>query len=463
MTVDVSGIPKNANIITPQPGPQTQFLTCPADVIFYGGSAGGGKTYALLLDPLYNITNSKFGSVIFRRTTKQITTEGGLWDTALDLYTGIEGIPIQNPHYHFRFPSGAKIGFHHMEHEKHRYDWQGSQIPDLKFDEITHFTWKQFNYMLSRLRSGSGIKGTIKGTCNPDPDHWIRKWIDWWIGEDGFAIQERSGVIRWFISEGDETIWADHKQELIDKYPHSIPKSFTFIRSNIYDNKILLEQDPGYLANLHALTRVEKARLLEGNWNIRATAGMFFKRTDFEIVDGVPAGARKVRAWDLAATERKETAKDKERKSDDPDYTAGCRMSELNGIYYIEDVTRFREDAPKVEGIIKNVASQDSNKTKIRLPQDPGQAGKAQAKSYVQALAGYTVMTYPVTGSKEHRANPLASQVQAGNVKLVRGKWNEAFLIEAENFPEGIHDDQIDAAADAFDELTNKRKRAGAW
>jgi predicted phage terminase large subunit-like protein len=73
------------------------------------------------------------------------------------------------------------------------------------------------------------------------------------------------------------------------------------------------------------------------------------------------------------------------------------------------------------------------------------------------------VVFYPVTGSKEHRATPLASQAQAGNVKLIRGPWNEAFLSEAENFPEGIHDDQIDAAADAFDELTNKTRRAGMW
>jgi predicted phage terminase large subunit-like protein len=331
------------------------------------------------------------------------------------------------------------------------------------FDEITHFTWKQFNYMLSRLRSGSGVKGTVKATCNPDPDHWIRSWIDWWIGEDGLAIPERSGVIRWFIVEGDEILWGDTAKELTEKYPHAIPKSFTFIRSSVFDNKILLEQDPGYLANLHALTRVEKARLLEGNWNIRATAGSYFKRGEFEIVDSVPANTNRVRAWDLAATKRKETAQDKERKSDDPDWTAGCLMSEHNGIYYIEDIQRFREEAPKVEGMIKNIASSDPRYTKVRLPQDPGQAGKAQAKSYIQALAGYDVVTYPVTGDKEHRATPLAAQVQAGNVKLVKGKWNEAFLIELENFPDGIHDDQVDAASDAFDELTNKKRIAGTW
>jgi len=291
----------------------------------------------------------------------------------------------------------------------------------------------------------------------------VRRFIDWWIGPDGFAIPERSGVVRWFVMQGEDIIWADTKQELLDKYPNSLPKSFTFIRSSVFDNKILLEKDPGYLANLHALTRVEKAQLLDGNWNVRPTAGSYFKRSDFEIVDAVPAGAKRVRAWDLAATKRAENAEQREKKSNDPDYTAGVKISKVGNIYYIEHVERFREDAPVVASRLKNTATQDGIRTKVRLPQDPGQAGKSQAKSLTASLAGFPVVFYPVTGSKEHRATPLASQAQAGNVKLIRGPWNEAFLSEAENFPEGIHDDQIDAAADAFDELTNKTRRAGMW
>lgn len=457
--VDLTG----KTIIAPQPGPQTMFLQSNADVVFYGGSAGGGKTFALLLDPLYNINNPQFGSVIFRRTTKQITKQGSLWDTASDLYLPLGGVPLQSPHHHFTFNSGAKINLHHMEHEKDRFDWQGSQIPDVSYDEITHFTWTQFNYMFSRLRSMSGVKGRIKATCNPDPDHWLRGFIDWWIGEDGLAIAERSGVVRYVVVVGDEIIWGDTKEELLKKYPKLIPKSCTFIRSSVEDNKILLESDPAYLSNLHALTRVEKARLLHGNWDVRATAGSYFKRGEFEIVDAAPASARKVRAWDLAATKRKETAKDRERKSHDPDWTAGVLMSEHNGIYYVEHVEKFREEAPKVEWLVKNTADQDGDRVKIRIPQDPGQAGKAQAKGYIRTLAGYTVTTLPVSGDKEHRANPFASQVQAGNVRLVKGKWNDAFLTELENFPDGIHDDQVDAAADAFDELTSNNRRAGAW
>ena len=171
-------------VIKPQPGPQTQFCSCSADVAFYGGSAGGGKSFALLLDPLYHIDNPQFGAVIFRRTTKQITSEGSLWDVASDLYTSINGRMLQSPSLNCQFPSGMKVTFAHMEYEKNRFDWQGSRIAWIGFDELTHFTWKQFIYMFSRGRSSSGVPGKIRGTCNPDPDSWVRRFIDWWIGVD---------------------------------------------------------------------------------------------------------------------------------------------------------------------------------------------------------------------------------------------------------------------------------------
>lgn len=431
--------------VKPQDGPQTQFLQCSADVVFYGGSAGGGKTYALILDPLYDIGNPKFGAVIFRRTTVAVRNQGGLWDTASELYTQL-GAKCNQSSLVCTFPSGAKVSFAHMEHEKDRIAWQGSQIPSIGFDEVTHFTWKQFSYMLSRNRSVSGVKGRIRATCNPDPDSWVRQFIDWWIDDEGFAIDERSGVVRYFIVQGDDVIWADTEQELKDEFPDSLPKSFTFIRSRLQDNQILMRADPGYLANLQALNRVERAQLLDGNWDIRASAGMYFNRSDFEIVDASPASGQKVRAWDQAATKKKT-------KSDDPDWSVGLRMSRSDGIYYIEHVNRFRENPNVVDKRIKNTAEQDGKCVKVRLAQDPGQAGKSQARQQVSMLSGWSVSVKPVTGDKETRAKPLSSQVEAGNVKLVRGPWNEDFLSEMENFPDGAHDDQVDAASDAFDEL----------
>jgi predicted phage terminase large subunit-like protein len=231
----------------------------------------------------------------------------------------------------------------------------------------------------------------------------------------------------------------------------------------VYDNKILLADNPRYLANLHALNRVERAQLLDGNWDIRPTAGSYFRRSDFELVDAVPARAQRVRAWDLAGTKRQESSEQREKKSSDPSWTVGLRLSkDVGGTMYVEHVERFREDPGPTAQRIHNVTRQDGQRVKVRLPQDPGQAGKAQAKGFITMLAGYTVVTYPVSGSKEHRASPVSTQAQAGNIKVLRGPWNEAFFAELEVFPEGLRDDQVDAFSDAHDEL-NTTKRIGVW
>jgi predicted phage terminase large subunit-like protein len=436
--------------IRPQPGPQTDFLKCNADVAFYGGQAGGGKTFALLLNPLYHISNPKFGAVTFRRTTKQVRSEGGLWDTASELYAAIGAKPNEQD-LHCTWPGGARHTFAHMEHEKNRLDWQGSQIPLIQFDELTHFTWKQFNYMLSRNRSVSGVKGKVRATLNPDPDHWVRKFIDWYISDEGFAIPERSGAIRYFIMRGDDVHWGATPGELTEQFPDSLPKSFTFIRSTLADNQILMQADPGYLANLQAMTRVDRARLLDGNWNIRPSAGMYFRRSDFQIVDVAPHCGQIVRAWDQAGTKKK-------RESDDPDWTAGVKMGKTSdGRYVVFHVERFQDEPNVVDKRIKNIADADGTSVSIRLAQDPGQAGKSQARSQITLLAGYQVRAKTVTGDKATRAKPLSSQAEAGNVLLLKGPWNDAFLNEMEAFTgteADSHDDQVDGAADAFDELT---------
>jgi predicted phage terminase large subunit-like protein len=174
-------------------------------------------------------------------------------------------------------------------------------------------------------------------------------------------------------------------------------------------------------------------------------SGGMFQRGDFEVVDAVPAGAKRVRAWDFAAS--------KEKPGKQPDWTVGLRMAWHKGAFYIEDVERGRWSPAEVEKTLKNKASQDGASVSIRMPQDPGAAGKADAETKIKLLAGYAVKAVPPTGDKATRATPASAQAEAGNVKLVRGDWNKAFLDEVCSFPNGQFDDQVDAFADALNEL----------
>jgi predicted phage terminase large subunit-like protein len=448
--------------IRPQPGPQEIFLATSADIALYGGAAGGGKTYALLLENIRHHSNKNFGSVIFRRNTQQITNEGGLWDKALELFPLLGAIPKQTPRLMMKFPSGAKVTFAHLQYDNDVFSWQGSEVPLICFDELTHFTRKQFFYMLSRNRSVCGVRPYIRATTNPDADSWVAEFISWWINQKtGYPIPERSGVIRFFIVIEDIVQWGDSREELIQKFacdPIMI-KSFTFIASSIYDNKILLEKDPGYLANLNAQSKVEKERLLFGNWKIKPAAGLYFNRNQVQVVPVIPGKVVKwCRAWDLAATIPTP-------ENPSPDATAGVLMGKLDdGRYIVAHVKRVTQAANDVRKLTKNTAETDRatyRNVKIRVPQDPGQAGKEQAQSYVKHLSGHNVKTERMSGDKITRAEPFSAQWQGGNVLVVAGEWNEEYFAELEAFPDGGHDDQVDASSDAFAEIQGIRDWSG--
>jgi predicted phage terminase large subunit-like protein len=429
--------------LRPQQGPQEQFLTNSANIVIYGGAAGGGKTFALLLECLRWIGKKHFSAVIFRRTSTQIRNSGGLWDTSTSIYPYC-GATARESRLEWSFPSGAKICFASMEYDKDRFNWQGSQIPLIGFDELTHFSWTQFMYMFSRNRSISGVPSYIRATTNPDPDSWVRKMISWWIDNDtGYAIPERSGKIKWFVVENDEVIWGDSKAELLLKDQTRLPKSFSFVASTVFDNKILLDRDPGYLASLKALSRFEREQLLMGNWNVRPSAGMFFQRSYFPVIDVLPRNLQFVRYWDRAATKKTE--------QNDPDFTVGLKLAkDNNGIFYICDIVRLQESPLQVQNAIKNTASQDGSVTRIGIEQDPGAAGVSEVDLLVRMLAGFNVKPYKATKDKITRASPVSAQCEAGNIRVLRGSWNEDFFREVENFPEASHDDIVDALSGAF-------------
>jgi predicted phage terminase large subunit-like protein len=440
--------------LRPQPGPQERFLQSRASVAIYGGAAGSGKTTALLLEPLFHVDNPKFRGVIFRRTVPQIKLPGGLWDTSNDIYTAVNGSP-NSTYLEWTFPSGAVLKLAGMELENNRFDHQGAQYAFIGWDELCHFEEAQFWYLMSRCRSVSGIAGYIRASCNPDADSFVRRFIDWWIDPDtGFPIKERSGVLRWFVRDGDILHWANTRAELVKMFgPESEPKTATFIPANVRDNKILLETDPSYLANLKALPNVERMQLLEGNWNVRPAAGSYFRREWFTTVESPPPPEEvllRCRFWDRAATER--------RPGNDPDATVGLLLSKTRaGIYHIENVRRMWATPHQVEASMLSCARSDPPGTIVAFAQDPGSAGVNEAQAAARMLDGFNVRFATVTGDKETRAKAISAQAEAGNVRIVRGLWNEEFIRELEGFPVAKHDDCVDALSGAHESFPNYR------
>jgi predicted phage terminase large subunit-like protein len=175
----------------------------------------------------------------------------------------------------------------------------------------------------------------------------------------------------------------------------------------------------------------------------RPAEGALFRVANIEVIDAAPACGQSVRAWDLAAT--------KKAGSRDPDWTAGVKlMRTKEGRFIVTDVTRLRGGPDEVERAIVNTASQDGQAVRISLPQDPGQAGKGQVLYFTRALAGYRVEASPETGDKTTRAMPVVSQCNVGNLSIVRAPWNRAFIEELAGFPNGSHDDMVDALSRAF-------------
>lgn len=414
------------------------------------------NTHALLLEALRHKDVKGFGGIIFRKNYTQITAEGGLWDASHKLFSQVKNAESKKtPKLHWRFEGGGKLSFAHLEREEDLKSWQGTEIAYIAFDELTHFTKRQFLYMLSRNRTTCGVKPYVRATCNPDVDSWVADFISWWINQEtGYPIPERSGQVRYMCVLNDTIYWADNSEELTEKYDVSPEecKTVTFIASRLEDNKILMESDPGYLANLKAMTEVDMERLLYGNWKIKASAGSFFKRTQIgEFLVKAPDDLVAVcRAWDLAATDKDE--------NDNAAYTAGVLMGKRkNGRFVILDVINQQLKAGDVRVLVSQTAMIDKVKhpnVRVRLPQDPGQAGKEQAQSYMTMLAGYDVVIKPESGDKATRAEPMAAQWQHGNFDIVVGEWNEEYFNQLESFPDSKFKDMVDASSSAFGEIT---------
>ena len=261
-----------------------------------------------------------------------------------------------------------------------------------------------------------------------------------WYSEDLYSRLEPSGAIIMVA-----TRW--HEDDIIARAIASEPGKWTVLNLPAIsdDSKALwpARYDLEALERIRAINAYSFEALYQGNPTPRE--GSFFKVSQLKIIDDCPRLLRQCRAWDIGA-------------SADGDPTAGVKMGiDQEGRFIITDVVCGQWPTDERNQRIKRTAEIDGVEVSIRGPQDPGAAGKDAALYFTRMLPGYKVKTLPVSGDKQTRADPFSSQVNAGNVYLLRGIWNAGFIEELRQFPGGKHDDRVDASADAFSELTHKR------
>jgi predicted phage terminase large subunit-like protein len=416
---------------------------------------------------LKHIHDPKFRGMIIRRTTPMITKPGAVWDTAYQMYKDVSPkVKAGTKALKFEFPSGAVVQCGHCEHAKNKFDYQGSQVSLFLLDEAQQQLEEVVVYFISRMRTDADMKPQMKMTCNPEYSSFLRVWLQdaGYLDENNFGIPkpEMDGKVKYFIRIGNDMIWSDTEQYLFDTYGKDCgPMSFQFISAKCTDNPVLLSRDKSYLSKLKALPRIERMRLLDGAWLVTESSSGYFKKEWVTIVteNQLPQFKKLVRAYDLAGSLPSE-------KYVDPDYTVGVLGGcDSEGNIYILDMVRYRQRAAKVIENIIETAKKDGEDVIIAVPEDAGQAAKSAADAMCGKITaeGFRVRKKKVSNIKNRKVKmfePFSVTAENEMVYVLKGDWNEAFFEELQRFDgsrNSGHDDIVDAVADLYDELVNRK------
>jgi len=389
--------------------------------MLFGGAAGGGKSFFLLAAALQFVDFPEYRALIVRRTFSQLAIAEGLLDIADEWLTGqAHGYAsVDGKATKYKFSSGAELHFGHCQHLKDRENYQGGAYHFVGFDELTQFLLAQYRYIAfsrQRRRMASVIPIRVRSTSNPG-------------GEGHQWVKQR------LITEATN----------IDEAPASLVNhARAFVPSKLRDNPHIDADD--YETSLNELHPHEKAQLMDGDWDARPP-GALFHREWFEKFTTRPGKVRRrIRYWDLAATEEKE--------GKDPDWSVGTRYESLFNAsvdYLVADVKRQRKKPGPLETWIREVAIADGVEVEIHIEQEGGASGKIAARALARELEGFTVRFHRPTGSKVVRSGPVASAAHQGRVGVLLGPWYGEWIDELEDFDgsDKGHDDQVDSLSGA--------------
>lgn len=426
--------------------PQARFLLLEEREALYGGAAGGGKSDALLMGALQHVHVPGYAAVIFRRTFADLALPGAIMDRAREWLAGSAARWNENTKT-FTFPTvgvPATLTFAYLEHDADRLRYQGAEFHYIAFDELTQFSEVQYRYLFSRCRRTTDVRVPlrVRSASNPGgPGHeWVLGRFIAGARNDRGQTWEPNCALDLMASR----LW-ERKRIVQDDLGRPVREDRAFVPAKLEDNPFLDAAE--YEKNLAELDPVTRAQLRRGDWSVRPK-GPLFDRTWFKLVDDFPREAKLWRYWDLAATPEEE--------GQDPDWTSGAKVAEWNGTVWVVRVDRFREAPGPTEARIRQAAELDGRAVPVTIEQEPGSSGVITVDHYRRrVLRGFTVYGDKKTGSKVELARPLSALAQAGGVNLIRGPWVGPFLDEAEAFPFGSHDDQVDAVTGAHRWLTD--------
>jgi phage terminase large subunit-like protein len=475
--------------LDPQPGPQQTFLACPADIVLYGGAAGGGKTWSLLLDALrYAVEITGWNGLVVRRIRESMTVGGGIWAQAKMVF-GREDVEYNESSLTVRWTAtGSTLSFRQVNNNPGlfagpSYDWIGiEELQEISVDDMI--------LALTRLRSTSGIRPTLRATCNPRRGHKIVDWIRWYLQPDGTPDRSKSGVVRYFARSRRTNAFchaptAEEAEDAAER-PRGYAQSFAFVPSLLPDNQILSRADPAYRNKIAVQGNVAEAQLCDGNWYVGGDDdGPLARERWAHVIAPVAPIVKYVRAWDKAAT-RPAAGKTP------PDYTAGPKLGfDAAGRFYLCGLAACREDTPLRDTMIAATAAADGHMCQQVHKQGPGDAGKSDVVHTRPLLAqpgGSVPLVVRESKDKIVRATPLARALELGmydgrpvgpdNPRPDGAPWEpRGFVLDADGwllerysdagshpetigellwehldpFPNGDNDDVADALADAFD------------
>jgi phage terminase large subunit-like protein len=468
---------------------QEKYLNSDAQILLVGGAAGSSKSYVGLMRHLRFVHDKNYRAYCIRKNSSAIMASGGLFWEAVALYSQYDpDLKVKLKDQKVIFSSGAEISFSHYENDTAAKKYQGIQISNIFYDEVTHADHEeQLWWLWSRLRSNAKNIHSMWWSCNPDNSSWVLKYAYPFLYPEGHKFAgrpdpEKNGMIRYLLRINGDLCWGDTREELIDRYGDPSldyehedqvkPISFQGLFGTIDDNPPLKKSNKLYKSNLEALPTLDKERLLYGNWFAKPQNSSYYDRTKVPVLTAPPPEnefLKIVRSYDFAGT----LPHDGNRS---PDYFASVKLGKLrNGNYVILDAYRTRITFGDWEKQILETAQHDGQNVEIILGEDPNPQAKASTMLIARSIIenGYTVKTKRASQGKLDSFRPFAASAELGVVSIVKGccndLWNKIvadndfFHKELEAF-DGLrrggelgHDDLVDCASLAYMTLAQSR------